>query len=356
MGDLIAFLEKRKGDVNRRIKKCLPRKLNNKTANWLLGKPRYAYDIYSCTMGVNRPIWDLLDRGGKRWRPALMMLVAEALGGKAKARKIADFAVIPEVVHNGTLMVDDIEDSSDLRRGKPCVHIVYGTDVAINAGNAMYYIPLVLLLRNKKLIGDKAALKAYDIYAQEMINISYGQGMDIYWHQGKVSRITEAQFLQMCSYKTGTLARMAAKLGAALVGAGEKQIDAAGKFAEAIGVAFQIQDDILNLEGKERKYGKEIGGDISEGKRTLIVLHSLRKGKNSDSKRLLWILNQHTKSRGLVLEAIQLVRKTDSIKYAKSVAKRIVKDAWDDFKPFLKESEAKAMLECFAEYMIERDV
>ncbi len=350
------FLNSGKKEADRRIKKYLPRKHDKRSLEWLLGKARYAYDIKSCNMSVNRPIWDLLDRGGKRWRPALMMIVAEALGGKAKARRVADFMILPEIIHNGTLMIDDIEDSSDLRRGKACIHHIYGIDIAINAGNAMYFVPLILLMKKKKLIGEKAALKAYEIYTQEMINVSYGQGMDIYWHQGKVRKISEEQYLQMCAYKTGTLARGSAKFGAALVGAKESEIEAAGKFAEAIGVAFQIQDDILNLAGEEKKYGKEIGGDISEGKRTLIVLHSMRVGKRVDSKRLRWILDQHTKSQPLILEAIEMVNKTDSINYSKQVARKMVKKAWAEFKPMLKKSEAKEMLQAFATYLVERDV
>jgi geranylgeranyl diphosphate synthase type I len=94
-----------------------------------------------------------------------------------------DFAIIPEVIHNGTLMVDDIEDSSEFRRGKPCTYKIYGLDIAINAGNAMYYLPLLPLIKNKEKISKEKLCKIYEIYVQEMINLSLGQAMDISWHR-----------------------------------------------------------------------------------------------------------------------------------------------------------------------------
>ena len=92
-------------------------------------------------------MWDFLDQGGKRWRPALFYFIAEALG--ADMEKIKDFMIIPELIHNGTIIIDDIEDGSETRRGEPCLHIKHGEDLAINLGNTMYYMPMSLILRNK---------------------------------------------------------------------------------------------------------------------------------------------------------------------------------------------------------------
>jgi geranylgeranyl pyrophosphate synthase len=100
------------------------------------------------TKGLSEPIWDLLDRGGKRWRPVLCMIIAELFNRKRS--EVYEIAALCEIIHNGTLMIDDIEDSSQVRRNKPCVHHIYGVDIAINAGNFMYFAPMLKIIKNKK--------------------------------------------------------------------------------------------------------------------------------------------------------------------------------------------------------------
>ena len=192
----------------------------------------------------------MLDRGGKRWRPALFLLICEALGKTYDF--CLDFSIIPEVIHNGTLVVDDIEDNSELRRGKPCTYKLYDLDVAVNAGNAMYYLPLLPLMANRDKLSAQVQRDVYEVYVQEMINLSMGQAMDIAWHKGiaNADALAEEDYLQMCAYKTGTLARMAAKMASVLSDADPKLVEKLGRFAESIGVAFQMQDDILDLTGK----------------------------------------------------------------------------------------------------------
>ena len=97
----------------------------------------------------------MLDRGGKRWRPALFLLICEALGNDSDY--CLDFSIIPEVIHNGTLVIDDIEDASELRRGKPCTYKIFQMDIAVNAGNAMYYLPLLPLMMQKAKISARDA-------------------------------------------------------------------------------------------------------------------------------------------------------------------------------------------------------
>jgi len=306
---------------------------------------------------VAAPIWDFLNRGGKRWRPSLFLLVAEALGKNAEVLK--EFAIIPEVIHNGTIMIDDIEDNSEYRRGKPCTHKLFGLDVAINAGNAMYYLPLLTLVKNREKLGADKLSRIYDIYTREMINLSLGQAMDIAWHRGlaDADRLSETQYMQMCAYKTGTLARMSAKLAAVLCDASEDTVERLGKFAEAIGVAFQIQDDVLDLtseEFAEKKGG--LGQDITEGKRSLMVIHTLEKAKSTDKKRLITILNMHTTDQKLRDEAIRIMKKYDSIEYAKQFAKGLVVEGWNEVERLLSPSDAKEKLKAFADYLIERKI
>ncbi len=352
--DIKELLKSKKEEIDKKIVEFIPKKFNEKTVEKCCGKPSYAYDLETMTKSVNEPAWELLSRGGKRWRPVLFLLANEAFGGNP--RDVMDFVVIPEVVHTGTLLLDDIEDDSELRRGKPCIHKIYGNDIAINAGNAMYYLPLLSLKKNRDKFSKEIMIKAYEIYCQEMINISYGQGMDIWWHKGKKLNVKEEEYLQMCAYKTGTLARMSAKLGALFAGASDVEVEVIGKFAECIGVAFQIQDDVLNLVGGEFSKGKGVGEDIHEGKRTLIVINALSKADKKDADRLREILLMHTFDEKIIGEAIGIVKKYDSIEYAKQKAREIVKSAWKNLDPFLRQSSAKESLKAFADYLIEREV
>ncbi|RLI13744.1 hypothetical protein DRO33_00660, partial [Candidatus Bathyarchaeota archaeon] len=351
--EALAILKRYAALVNEAIERYVPRRFDEQYVRWACGEPRYAYDTEVLTEAIAKPFWDLLDRGGKRWRPALMLIVYEAISGR-DAREVVDFAVIPEVIHNGTLIVDDVEDDSELRRGKPCIHRIYGLDIAINTGNTMYYLPIMVVLRSDRL-DERTKLRIYEMYVQEMVRLSFGQAMDIAWHRGiRGAEVTEAQYLQMCAYKTGTLARFAAKLGAILAGAPDWQVESIGRFAEAIGVAFQIQDDILNITGDPEAYGKEWGGDITEGKRTLMVIYTLRVASEADKKRLLQILDMHTRDLDLIREAVGIMERYGAIDYAREVARRIVEEAWADVDGWLRPSEAKEALRALATFLIER--
>ncbi len=287
----------------------------------------------------------------------MFLLVIEALGEDSKS--FLDFAIIPEVIHNGTIMVDDVEDDSTFRRGKPCTHRIFGIDIAINTGNAMYFLPLLTLIKNKNKLPPETFNKIYEIYTKEMINLSLGQAMDIAWHRGLANAdlITEAQYLQMCAYKTGTLARMAAKMAAVVANADENVVEKIGSFAEAVGVAFQIQDDILDLtseEFAEKKGGR--GQDITEGKRTLMVIRTMEKAEPSDGERLKEILEMHTSSQKLREEAIGIMQKYGSIDYAKQFARNLVQQSWKEVDRLLPPSDAKEKLRAFAEYLVERKI
>ena len=251
------------------------------------------------------------------------------------------------LVHN-SLIVDDIEDSSELRRGKPCTYKIFGDDIAINAGNAMYYLPLLVLLKNEMRLPQEKLLRLYEIYSQELINIHLGQGMDIAWHRGLCRPSGVEEYLQMCAFKTGTLARIAAKFGAVVAGAPDGVVKKMGRLAESIGIAFQIQDDILDITSDSRKWGKAYGNDIHEGKRTLMVIHALQHKKG---KRLLEILDMHTSDKKMVDEAISILRDAGSIEYAKGFAANVVRSAWKEAEPFLRKTD---VLEAFVRFATER--
>jgi len=351
------FLREIKPIIDKTIEKYIPRKFTEKSVFFEICPPRYAYNLEALNKAVAEPFWEFLDRGGKRWRPALFLLIIEALGKNPK--EFLDFAIIPEVVHNGTIIIDDVEDSSEMRRGKPCTYRIYGIDIAINVGNAMYYMPLITLMKYRDRISKEKLSKLYEIYVQEMINLSFGQAMDIAWHKGlaNADQINVENYMQMCAYKTGTLARMAARMAAVLADADEKLVEKLGRFAEAIGVAFQVQDDILDLtspEFAEKKGGR--GQDITEGKRSLMVIYTLKKASEEDRRRLIEILNMHTSDQALRDEAIAIMEKYGAIDYARNFAKKLVEESWKEIEELLPSANAKEKLKAFAKYLIERKI
>jgi geranylgeranyl diphosphate synthase type I len=351
------YLERMKPEIDKLVEKYIPKEATQKWVEFVFGEPRYAYSVKAANSVFIKPVWDFIGRGGKRWRPVLFLLITEAVGGDIE--KVRDFVVIPELIHNGSIIIDDIEDQGELRRGKTVLHKIFGLDVSINAGNFLYFFPLLAMIKNKEKFKPDTLLKAYETYIQEMINIHFGQGTDIYWHRGKARDITEEEYLQMCAYKTGCLSRMSAKLAVILSGGNKELAEAAGRVAEAMGVGFQIQDDILDitLTGEERnKFGKSFGNDIKEGKRTLMVIHALKEANEKDKKRLIEILDKHTDNMEERREAIGIIQKYDSVEYAKEMAKKIMREAWQEADKLLPPSSAKDKLREFVSFLIKRKV
>ncbi len=348
------FLEEKKKIIDSKIREYFPDKIDKKYLDFLGNAVRYEHDHQALNKAIAEPIWDLLNRGGKRWRPALFLLITEALGGDVK--KVQDFVVVPEMIHNGSIITDDVEDMGEMRRGKPCLHKIYGTDIAINVGSTLYFLPLMVFIKNKDKFDTKTLIRAYEVYAQEMINIHIGQATDIYWHKGKAENITESQYLQMCAYKTGCLSRMAARLAVVLAGGSKEQEEKIGKIGEAIGIAFQIKDDVLSIAGEEFSSKKGYGDDITEGKRSLLVIHALKKANKQDKEKLLEILNAHTTDKNLIKEAINIIKKYGSVEYALGVAEGLIKETWDEVEPLLPESEAKKKLKSLLDFIVERKI
>ena len=160
----------------------------------------------------------------------------------------------------------------------------------------------------------------------------------------------------MCAYKTGTLARLSARLAVILSGGSEELEKLMGKFAESIGVAFQIQDDMLSASGTEFQERKGYGDDVTEGKRALIVIDTLKKASKEDREKLINILNSHTRDKGQIDEALKILHKYGSIEYCKEVARELIKDAWNGVDSVLKQSASKEKLKMFADYLIERKI
>jgi len=226
---------------------------------------------------LTRPGWDLVKRGGKRWRPLLMVLAAECFAGESGGEAALSLTPLVEFPHNASLIHDDIEDNSDERRGKPAVHITYGMDTAINTGAFMYFLPMACFSAWKG--NPQIKEQIWETWARHMRALHLGQAMDIAWHRDFNSLPRLDEYDRMCRLKTGCLARLAAVLGV-IVGAeaagaaSPKDIaplaDAFGNAAEQLGVGFQILDDVKNLSTGIP--GKKRGDDIVEGKKSLPVL------------------------------------------------------------------------------------
>jgi octaprenyl-diphosphate synthase len=209
------------------------------------------------------PVKDMLSRGGKRWRPLLMTLVCESLGGGDAALSLTPLI---EFSHNATLIHDDIEDDSEERRGKPAVHKIFGVDTAINSGSFLYFLALSCIEAYK---GENKAL-IYRLWGEYMRGLHLGQAMDISWHK-KVSFVpTIDEYFVMCGLKTGSLARLAAETGAYTAGACAETAVKFGDAAEKLGIGFQILDDVKNLTTGIP--GKLRGDDVVEGKKSLPIL------------------------------------------------------------------------------------
>jgi len=327
MTSALDVIQHYKGTVEAELEKYLPR----------TGEPSEFYNS----------IWELLDRGGKRFRPVLVFLAAEAVGGDKKAAIGAAAAV--ELLHNMTLIHDDIEDKSELRRGKPCLHKIYGIPSAINAGDAM--LIKVFEIANSSRIPVERCHKLVTCIARRAFEITWGQAYE--FNLWKRNDFSEEDVVRLLRSKTGALTGLATEAGAIAGGGRDDEITAMGNFGETIGVAFQIIDDVLNLVGEEKEYGKEIGGDIREGKKTIMVAHLLKCATAADKERFLRILGKKSINRIEIKKAINLYRKYGSIDYAKSRSEFYLREAISELS-YISASESRDNLELIAKFLVSR--
>lgn len=298
---------------------------------------------------VYRPVLPFIKRGGKRIRPALVFLSTLAADGDAK--KAVEPAAVVELFHNFTLIHDDIEDDSKMRRGMPTLHITHGVPIALNSGDALYTL-LWKKITEMKMEKEKLVV-LQQMYAKAFKKVVEGQGIELAWYQGKKFDIDEKDYYEMIGGKTAALMALSCELGPFLAEKPEYQ-ENLSKFGEAVGIAFQIADDVLNVSGEFEKYQKEIGGDVTEGKRTLMVIHSLKNAPENEKKRLLEIISSNTDSQQEIAEAIDIMKRNGSIDYAREQAERFTKEAKDSIKD-LPESDAKKALLEVADYILKRE-
>ena len=215
--------------------------------------------------------------GGKRLRPIIACLACQAVG--SNFLKAIPFAVSLEIIHTFTLIHDDIMDKDMERRGKPAVHVKYGEDIAILAGDALFAKAFEIASYINDAIVVKKILRNLAIMAKE---ICEGQALDVYFE--KLEYVDEKQFLEMIEKKTAKMFEHAAMGGAIIGGGSMEEIKALQEYGLNLGMAFQIWDDCLDVIGKN--IGKPVGSDIREGKKTIIYLYAYKKAEEKE-----WLKN-----------------------------------------------------------------
>ncbi|MDL5363728.1 polyprenyl synthetase family protein [Halalkalicoccus sp. NIPERK01] len=343
--------------VDDAIEELLPRDIDEAYLEEWFGPASHRYDSGAIQRALSDPIWDLLDRGGKRWRAVVCLLLLDGFG--ADPHEYLPYACIPEILHNGTIIVDDVEDEARIRRGKPALHHEFGQDIALNAGNAMYFLPLKVVGKNPADLDPGTQLAIYDMLMDELNRTHLGQGMDIYWHRNREATVAEAEYLEMCACKTGCLGRIVARLAALITdqsSAVEREI---AKYAEDMSIAFQIGDDILDVESTvegNAEFGKAFGNDIREGKRTLMAIHALSEADAEDADRLSTILHEPENTREEILEAIEVLQSTGSVEYARERALEFAESAREHLREVPLDEVRAEQLASFTEFVIDRDV
>lgn len=225
------------------------------------------------------PIEYALTAGGKRLRPALMLMTAESFGGAEALTKALRPASGIEAFHNFTLLHDDVMDNSDMRRGRPTVHKKWDENTAILSGDTMLTLATELIAD----VADDKLREVLGVFNRMAIEVYEGQRLDLDFEDEE--SIDTDTYVEMIRLKTGALLGASAKIGAIIGGAGKKDADAMEKFGNMLGIAFQIQDDWLDTFGDSTTFGKPIGGDILNDKKTFLLVSALNR-RDGDTEAL----------------------------------------------------------------------
>jgi len=299
-------------------------------------------------------------RSSKNLRPALCIATALAFGGRLDS--VLNSAVALELLHNAFMIHDDVEDGSEYRRGGPTLHTQFGLGIAINAGDALSALSISQLMENRTNLGSGLAwriLREFDHLARQTVE---GQAMELGWTRENRCDLTEADYLRMILKKTCWYTAIHPCRIGALVGLfGACEPSRFNRFGYYLGAAFQIQDDLLNLVGDEKLYGKEITGDLLEGKRTLILIHLLHNCASSERQRLCRFLTTPRERRRPreVNWILDLMGKYRSLDYARSRARNLAGAALGEFALAYRdalEGESKDFIRGVVRFMIEREL
>lgn len=346
--------------VDRHLEELLPRRFDAARVEHLVGRPTWAHEIDAYTDMFSVPVWDLMDRSGKRWRPVFGILLLECLG-VSSAPYEGLISCTLEFVHAGALIIDDIEDDSSVRRGAPSLHLRYGLDVAISAGNTLYFLP-GHTVRHHPLLTPRQRTRWLEIKERICIEAHCGQATDIFWSRRMepaslacmLSEDIEGKILQMYAFKTAAAATGAAEFVCALADADARLTAACVDFARTLGVAYQIVDDIHNFS-RSPDWGKVTGEDLANGKLTFVVARALRRLPATQAARLQDILcDAARRNHPEVLdEGIELVQRSGALEECRATARKMVDTAWAGWSRWTRPSGPKVMLHTMCLRLIE---
>lgn len=285
--------------------------------------------------------------GGKRLRPLLTTIACEAVGGKA--RRALPFGVALEMVHNFTLVHDDVMDEDETRRGIRTVHAQWGVPEAILAGDALFARAFELVPETR-VKGDDA-LRLTQLLASSVRLLAEGQQMDMEFEDAK--NVSARDYMRMIELKTSVLYSAAAKGGAIIGGGTKRQEEALFEYGRLVGLGFQIWDDVLDLRSDQETFGKPVLNDIRNGKKTLIVINALEDLEGSDRAEFLRILGNRKATKRELERAREILEEVGAVDHAVSVANKLAGDAKAKLSA-LRASPYKRALEQFADYAVTR--
>ncbi|MFN4993990.1 MAG: polyprenyl synthetase family protein [Bacteroidota bacterium] len=299
------------------------------------GNPQNLYD----------PIGYMLSLGGKRLRPVLCLMANDMFGGEAQHAMPAALAV--EVFHNFTLVHDDIMDNAPIRRGKPTVHEKWNQTIAILSGDLMMIKAIDLLVSTQKTdVG-----KLIQIFNKAAAEVCEGQQLDMNFEN--LNEVQVQQYLDMITLKTAVLLGASLKLGATIAGATDDDAEKLYLFGKHIGVAFQIQDDLLDAFGEGDKVGKKIGGDIAANKKTLLWIEALRLADASDKDALNSCIGM-TNEKEKINKVIDLYKKLGVLEVCEQLKKEQLQLAFAYLDAISVGAEKKQVLKNSAIELMER--
>ncbi len=301
----------------------------------------------SYTRTLVEPCRELFLRGGKRWRPLLLVLTCELYGGGDRGYLLTPAV---EFIHTASLIHDDIEDGADTRRGAPAVHILYGIDTAINSGSWLFFEALSCI--NSFPCAPETAVRLYRAAAEEARRLHLGQAMDIAWHRDNSRVPSAAEYLSMTRLKTGTLASLAGRFGVLGAGGTEAAAEQFGEIAAGAGIGFQVLDDVLNLT--RGNPGKKRGDDIVEGKKSLPVLFHLDR-RPEDFRRIAGYF-EAAKLHGLdapeVEQCVTLLNESGAVERARQYGEGLIRSVCGTLRERWPEHEAARLIAGMFEAMI----
>ncbi len=296
------------------------------------------------------PIAGFTENGGKRHRPLICMLACEAVGGDFWAAKSPAAAI--ELFQSAALVHDDIADNGQVRRGKPCLHISEGEGLAINCGDlALTWVTSVVL--NDDTLADAVKLRLLGELTAMTERTIEGQALDLGWVRDGRFDISVDDYLCMATHKTAFYSGAVPLACGAIVGGGsEEQIEALREFGMNTGLAFQIQDDLLNLVGEAEARNKDFRCDITEGKRTLVAVHALAAAETHDE--LAGILSSGTSDVADLDRAVQIFEETGSIAFARDYALELTRKAKAALSGVELDAHCKELLLQMADFFVDR--